>query len=148
MVPPTEPPRRLRVAAAAAALGVVVALVLWGFADARLSHGWSARWYAPVDGMREEITRTTEHRVRFPNVHRPLSRYIQGWPFDRFARPTGLPAIDAELRAVITVPDTSRGFLVADAAESTELYVDGERADALHAPGAAHARHLRPPGAR
>ena len=84
-------------------LGIVAALGWLGLAalaDGYFAHGWSARWYwTDADGERHLVDRTVEHRTTFPNVHRPIARYVQGWPFERLARPEDLPEIDAELRA-------------------------------------------------
>ncbi len=112
--------------------GAVLALAwlaVCGAADVYVRHGWSARWYARHEGERVLVDRTTEHRVAFPNAHRPLARYVQGWPFDRLPRPEALPAIDAELRATITVPPGPPRWLGAIAAGEAEVWVDDRPAD-------------------
>ena len=114
---------------AVATLGAVVWIALGVGADSYTSHGYSADWYTQVEGARTLVTRTTEHRVAFPNVHRPLSRIAQGWDYARLPRPTALPSIDAELRARITIPDGPPRYLGADASRAVELFVDGRRAE-------------------
>lgn len=111
-------------------------LALAGVADVYARHGWNARWYTEHEGRRTLVTRTIEHRVEFPNAHRPLARYVQGWPFDRLPMPHDLPEIDAELRAIVTVPPGAPRFLRADALREAEVVVDGRPAsDAALDPG-------------
>lgn len=117
--------RRRRAIAAAAAVGVLGIVTLLGVDAAWFAHGWSATWYAPVEGHREALTTTTEHRVSFPNVHRPLARVVQGWPFDRLGVPEELPAIDVDLRARLTVPAGRPMHLDAHAAREAAITVDG-----------------------
>lgn len=114
----------------AGAVGAALWLTLAAGADGFLRHGWSASWYwTDEDHERHEITRTTEHRVRFPNVHRPMARYLQGWPFDRLERPEERPAIDVELRAYVTIPEGSPRYFTADAAREARIDVDGSPAE-------------------
>lgn len=96
-------------------------------ADGPLSHGWSATWYGLSNGERVEIARTTEHRVVFPNAHRPLARYVQGWPFDRYPVPEALPAVDVTLRARVEIPPDAPLHLGADALATADIWVDGRR---------------------
>lgn len=120
----------------AGALTAIAWLALAGVADGYASHGWNARWYTRHEGRRELVTRTIEHRVAFPNAHRPLARYVQGWPFERLPVPRELPAIDAELRAMVTIPPGPPRYLGADARQDVEVLVDGHRAsEALLEPG-------------
>ncbi len=117
----------------AAAFGIAVLLL----ADGYLSHGYSATWYATVQGQRVEVTQTTEHRPSFPNVHRPLARVVQGWPFERLDMPTALPRIDVALRAQLRIPEGPPRRLSADVVGQAEIWADGRRLgpdDAL-APG-------------
>ena len=130
---------RTRRAASVAALVALACFALAAAGDVYFRQGWSASWYATVDGEREFIDRTTEHRVAFPNVHRPLARYVQGWPFERLERPTALPTIDAELRATITVPAGSPRYLGADVSREAEIEVDGEPADETPVQAGVHA---------
>ncbi len=130
---------RTRRAASVAALVALACFALAAAGDVYFRQGWSASWYATVDGERELIDRTTEHRVAFPNVHRPLARYVQGWPFERLERPTALPTIDAELRATITVPAGSPRYLGADVSREAEIEVDGEPADETPVQAGVHA---------
>jgi 4-amino-4-deoxy-L-arabinose transferase-like glycosyltransferase len=117
-------------AVVAALAGALLWLGLAAAADVYLRHGWSATWYwTDADGERHAITRTTEHRVAFPNVHRPLARYVQGWPFERLPRPEERPDIDAELRARITIPEGAPRYLAADALRQARIWVDGEPAE-------------------
>ncbi|MFK7987748.1 MAG: ArnT family glycosyltransferase [Sandaracinaceae bacterium] len=125
MTSSTERAARIRVAAVAAGAGMLLGVLCWVGADRYTAHGWSATWYQFVDGEREEITRTTEHRVSFPNVHRPLARIVQGWPHERLAIPTTLPVIDVMLRAVITVPESGPRHLAVESDGTPEVFVDG-----------------------
>ena len=105
------------------ALGVALLLTL----DVPLRHGYTASWYH--DGPEHErvlVDTTTEHRVEFPNVHRPLARYVNGWPHDVMPRLTGLPRIDAALRARIEIPDGPALHLGADVDASARIWADGE----------------------
>ncbi|MCB9598037.1 MAG: hypothetical protein H6719_35300 [Sandaracinaceae bacterium] len=116
--------RRTSTALAAIAFGVVIAVAF--VADvAYFAHGFSAHWYQYVDGERVLIDRTTEHRVFFPNVHRPLARYVQGWPTDRYAVPMNLPRIDAVLRARIEIPGHQPMRVGAYAVERATIWADG-----------------------
>ncbi len=125
MSPPS--PRTPR-AVVAGALAALAWLALAGVADGYARHGWNARWYTQHEGRRVLVTRTLEHRVEMPNAHRPLARYVQGWPFDRLPVPTGLPPIDAELRATVTVPAGAPLFFGANALREAEVVVDGRPA--------------------
>ncbi|HBQ09832.1 MAG TPA: hypothetical protein DEF51_01120 [Myxococcales bacterium] len=117
----------------AVVLGIVAALGWLGLAalaDGYFAHGWSARWYwTDADGERHLVDRTVEHRTTFPNVHRPIARYVQGWPFERLARPEDLPEIDAELRARLEVPDGPARYLSLRARSEATLRVDGQTLD-------------------
>ncbi|MBX3272084.1 MAG: glycosyltransferase family 39 protein [Sandaracinaceae bacterium] len=133
--------RAIGVASAAGLLGVALLLAL----DAGyFAHGYAATWYANVEGRRERLTTTTEHRVELPNVHRPLARVVQGWPSPRLPLPARLPEIDVELAATLTVPDGRPHYLAADVEREAEIVADGRALgpeDAL-APGA-HALVVR-----
>lgn len=119
----------------AGALAAIAWLVLGAAADRYVRHGWNARWYAEHEGERVLIDRTLEHRVAFPNAHRPLARYVQGWPTDRLPIPEGLPRIDAELRGRVTIPPGPPLYLSADARGSASVEVDGRPADEALQPG-------------
>lgn len=111
-------------------LGVVAALAWLGLAalaDPYFAHGWAARWYwTTPEGERVLVDRTVEHRTSFPNVHRPIARYVQGWPFDRLERPEDLPEIDAELYARLEIPEGPPRYLSIDARRDATIRVDGE----------------------
>ncbi|MGF1466290.1 MAG: ArnT family glycosyltransferase [Sandaracinaceae bacterium] len=125
-------PRALIAAARAAAAWLLLAFAL----DPSLRHGWSATYYTDVDRERVELTRTTEHRVAFPNMHRPFARVVQGWPMDRLGVPEELPDLDVELTADVVVPRDRRVLLRVESPNRTTLTVDGEvAADQRFAPG-------------
>jgi len=127
MAVPDDGDRRLR-AAIAAALACLSVLAVAGVADvAYFSRGYSATWYQYIDQQRVVIDRTTEHRVRFANVHRPLSRYLQGWPVREHAIPVDLPAVDVTLRAVLEIPEPMPLRLGTRVRRNAEIFVDGER---------------------
>ncbi|MCA9608995.1 MAG: glycosyltransferase family 39 protein [Myxococcales bacterium] len=130
--------RRRRAIGAAAAVVALGLGTLFGVDAAWFAHGFSATWYAPVDGNREALTTTTEHRVVFPNVHRPLARVVQGWPFDRLGVPPDLPAVDVDLRARLTVPEGRSLHLDTRAVREATITVDGSplAPDDAIAPGA------------
>ncbi len=121
-----SPARRRGVVAGA--LVALAWLALCAVADSYVRHGWTADWYTSHEGQRVVVDTTTEHRVEMPNAHRPLARYVQGWPFDRIPRPTALPTIDAELRARLTVPEGPPLFLGATSSGPAEIWVDGRSA--------------------
>lgn len=105
------------------ALGVALLLTL----DVPLRHGYTASWYH--DGPEHErvlVDTTTEHRVEFPNVYRPIARYVNGWPHDVMPRLTGLPQIDAALRARIEIPEGPALHLGADVNARARIWADGE----------------------
>lgn len=111
------------------ALGATVVLGIAALlaADGWLAHGYTATWYAESpEGERVVVDTTTEHRVLFPNVYRPLARYQNGWPHDVLPRPTGLPPIDAALRARLTVPEGPPMHLAADVDAEATIWADGE----------------------
>jgi 4-amino-4-deoxy-L-arabinose transferase-like glycosyltransferase len=112
----------------AAVLAATAWLALAGAADGYFRHGWSASWFTSHEGQRVVVDTTTEHRVEMPNAHRPLARYVQGWPFERIPRPTALPTIDAELRARITIPSGPALVLGAESVGPAEIWVDGRPA--------------------
>ena len=126
---------RARRAIVAGALAAMAWVALGALADGYVRHGWSARWYAEQDGERVLVDRTIEHRVEFPNAHRPLARYVQGWP-SALPIPTGLPTIDAELRGKVTIPPGPPRFLGADAQQRATVEVEGRPAEGALAPGA------------
>jgi len=105
----------------------VLALAL--VADGRLRHGVGVTWRAEHGGRVVAIDRTVEHRTTFPNAHRPLSRYIQAWPFEHWGIPDTLPEIDARVDATLTVPQGSPRILGAASANRTEVLVDGRPAE-------------------
>jgi len=112
---------------ALAALGALFVLGAAFVADqAYFAHGYSAHWYQFVEQERVLIDSTTEHRVRFPNAHRPLARYVQGWPMDRLGVPRELPRIDAVLRARIDIPGQLPLRLGVRANETARIWADGE----------------------
>lgn len=97
-------------------------------ADRYVRHGWDARWYADHDGERVLVATTLEHRIHFPNAHRPLARYVQGWPTDRLPIPEALPKVDVELRGRLEVPPGPPLHLHAEARERATIEVDGRPA--------------------
>ncbi|HJL16592.1 MAG TPA: glycosyltransferase family 39 protein [Sandaracinaceae bacterium LLY-WYZ-13_1] len=129
---------------ASATLGAVIWLALAVAADAYLRHGWSATWYwTDEDGDRHAVTETTEPRVAFPNVHRPMARYLQGWDFGRLPRPEERPPIDVELRARLDVPEGPPRYLGADARRRARIYVDGRPAEDRALEPGAHRLRVR-----
>jgi len=123
--------------AARSAAGVLLVLGAAWVADAQyFSHGWTAHWYQTLEGERVLVDRTTEHRVAFPNVHRPLARYLQAWPASEHGVPPTLPEIDAVLRARITIPGHVPFHLGARADDAATIWADGEPlGDRALAPG-------------
>ncbi len=108
----------------AALLGLATVALL----DRPLAHGFTVHWYHPdPSGARVLVDTTTEHRVAFPNAHRPLARYINGWPHEVMPILATLPQVDAVLRARLEVPPGPPRSLVADVDESAEIYADGAR---------------------
>lgn len=123
----TEDGARRARAAVVATLAFVLVMAGATVADrAYFAHGYSATWYQTIDGERVLIDRTTEHRVRFPNVHRPLSRYLQGWPMRERAVPVDLPHIDVTLRASIEIPGAMPLYLGTHALREATVWADGE----------------------
>ncbi len=80
----------------------------------------------PTPRERVVIDRTTEHRVRFANVHRPLSRYLQGWPVREHPIPRDLPSIDVTLRASIEIPEPMPLRLGTRVRRDAAIWADGE----------------------
>ncbi len=85
------------------------------------SHGWNAHWYlvtqsnhsnVPTD-KEIHVVATQEARASFPNVHLPLARIIQHWPFHRANLPDRLPRFRAELETEIVVEGDPRRVRVA-----------------------------------
>lgn len=113
------------------------------FFDGIFAHGWSAAWYAPSAaegdrGERELVERTIEHRLSFPNDQRVLSRYVQGWDFDRLGFPDRYPPLDVELSGFVVVPEGGRRIAVR-ASGSAPLRVDGVRTeDSMLVPAGRH----------
>ncbi len=125
---------RARRAILAGALAALAWVALGALADGYVRHGFSARWYAEQGGERVLVDRTVEHRVAFPNAHRPLARYVQGWPHE-LPIPTALPSVDVELRGKLTVPPGPPLFVGADARHRATVEVDGRPAEGPLAPG-------------
>lgn len=104
-------------------LGLALLLTL----DVPLRHGYTASWYHDSpERERVLVDTTTEHRAGFPNVYRPIARYVNGWPHDEMPRLTGLPRVDAALRARIEIPDGPPLHLGADVDASARIFADGE----------------------
>ncbi len=91
-----------------AGLVLAVLLAVAAYVDRFAQHGYSVSWYATREGERFETAHTTEHRVVFPNDHRPMSRYVENWDFGALGIPPELPPLDATLRAVVRVPAAGR----------------------------------------
>jgi 4-amino-4-deoxy-L-arabinose transferase-like glycosyltransferase len=125
------------VAAALMALAWITACAVLDATYVR--HGWSAAWYTQHEDRRTLVDRTTEHRVVFPNVHRPLARYLQGWPFERIPLPRDLPLLDATLRAKVEVPPGPPRYFAADARGEARLFIDGAPAEGRTIPPGVHA---------
>lgn len=122
----------MRVRSKSVAWGVGVALgvlVLAACADPFAAHGLDAQWRQVVGGKLVTIDRTLEHRTAFPNQHRPLSRYIQAWPFDQQGVPSHLPELDARLTATLGVPPGPTRSLRAVSQDRVRLFVDGRELD-------------------
>lgn len=111
----------------------VLALAFAG--DAYLRHGIEVTWRAEREGEIVEVDRTVEHRVAFPNPHRALSRYVQGWDFERWGVPREMPPIDAHIRAVLRVPAASPRIVAAESPNGADVLVDGLRATDPIPPG-------------
>lgn len=110
-----------------AAVLAVLAIAIW--ADGYARSGYTVSWYArATDGARVETGRTTEHRVVIPNDHRPMSRYVENWRFDRLGIPVDVPPIDATLRTTLEVPAGGR-YLHAHASGQVAMRVDGQPLD-------------------
>lgn len=75
-------------------------------------------------GVDFEVDRTIEHRIAFPNQHRALSRYIQGWRFDRLPPPM-TPPIEAHVLAHLDVPSGLPRFVGARGSGHQTIRVDG-----------------------
>jgi len=90
------------------------------------SHAMSVAWYATdAEGVRFEMARTVEHRLAFPNQHRPVARYIENWNFDRLEPPM-TPPIDAVVLAHLEVPSGSNVFIGSTGSGVREVRVDGQ----------------------
>jgi 4-amino-4-deoxy-L-arabinose transferase-like glycosyltransferase len=113
--------------AALAAVLTVMVLGLW--VDAHLAHGLSAEWRHARDGTTEVVAQTTEHRVWFPNAHRPLARYVQHWDFERWGVPDHLPLLDARLHGTLQVPEGPARQLRATSPNRARIFVDRNEAD-------------------
>ena len=118
----------------AAALGALGVLALLVVADPFVRTGWTASWFVEHEGVRQEMARTTEHRLSFPNEQRPLARYAQRWDFARFGIPAEIPRLDVTLRARLFVPEGGR-YLHLDASDRTTIRVDGRELRADEAVG-------------
>lgn len=70
--------------------------------------GANVIWRAEIDGETREVTRTLERRAQFPNERRALSRYVQGWNFERDGLPADLFSFEAEVRTRLEVPQGGR----------------------------------------
>lgn len=115
--------RAQALAMAAATTVVVLAAAL--AADRYASHGVTVEWRTERGAV---VARTVEHRTTFPNEHRPLSRYVQGWDFERWGVPDELPALDARLTGTLTVPEGPRRRFHIESPNETRLVVDGKEA--------------------
>lgn len=110
--------------AALCVLGVAVAV------DPLVRHGYTVSWYATSpSGERIETARTTEHRIVFPNDHRPMARIVEGWNFQRLGVPVDVPPIDATFRARIRFPAAGRYMHVTATGDSL-VHIDGHAIDA------------------
>jgi hypothetical protein len=87
----------------------------------------SVRWLQDdAQGNEVEVARTVEHRIEIPNEHRPFSRYVQSWPFDRIPVPRGLPRLDAVVSARLEVPPDRAGWSVGVRSPNrTSVMIDG-----------------------
>lgn len=124
---------------AAAAAGLIVAAgiaALAAQADHYAAHGLTARWRTVQDGDVLVVARTVEHRLRFPNRYRSVSRYVEGWDFERWGIPDHIPELDAHLSGTLFVPEPRPLFVSGDSPNSVEVVVDGRDAsDTAVAPG-------------
>ncbi len=127
---------RRRLSPLAAALGSAAAVLLGALAaDQWFQHGIEVTWRALHEDRVVEVDRTVEHRVAFPNQHRALGRYVQGWNFDAWGVPSHMPPLDARIRARITVPPGEPLLLRAESPNETDLLVDNLRANEPVPPG-------------
>lgn len=74
--------------------------------------GANVIWRAEIDGETREVARTLERRAQFPNERRALSRYVQGWNFERDGLPADLFPFEAEVRTRLEVPHGGRDLHV------------------------------------
>jgi len=115
---------RARAAAMGGAAAAAV-LVLALLADGYARHGVTATWRTLQDDEIRVVDRTIEHRTTFENMHRPVSRYVQGWHFDEWGVPDHLPAIDAVLEGTLDVPEGPPRRIHAETPNAAEVRVDG-----------------------
>ncbi|MFW5921448.1 MAG: ArnT family glycosyltransferase [Polyangiales bacterium] len=130
--------RKRRRRAWMAPLGAAAACVAIGAGfDRYAARGVRVEWRAVRDGEPAHVTTNVEHRVAFANAHRPLSRYVQAWPFERWDIPERKPRFDARVEGWLHVPQGAPRIVRARTPNESELRIDG---------GAAKAQPPLPPG--
>ncbi len=128
VTPPPRAPRTRtlnRPAAVWGALAFVAVVATAVLVDGHLAHGVDATWRAEVDGEWRVVDHTVEHRAQFPNERRALSRYIQGWNFERDGIPAQLFPFRAQLRTTLTVPRSGYRLAVRGS-NRVRVTLDGE----------------------
>jgi 4-amino-4-deoxy-L-arabinose transferase-like glycosyltransferase len=111
-----------------AAFGAIAVggFALW--ADSYAAHGLDAVWRTTWGGREVLVERRVEHRTAFPNVHRPQSRYVQAWDFERWGIPDRIPSFDVTLRGTLEVPPGAPRRIRAVSPGEATLRVDGRDA--------------------
>ncbi|MGB0678257.1 MAG: ArnT family glycosyltransferase [Polyangiales bacterium] len=99
------------------------ALGAWNWA--RQTEGWAVRWSVHGLGGRTLVTESAEPVVDLPNCYRAMSRYSQGWPFERLPLPPEAPTLDASLRTHLMVPPGGRRLHL-HSPNTWRLWVDGQ----------------------
>ncbi len=108
-----------------AALAALCLLGLFAL-DQFFAHGLSATYWITHNERREQLVSMVEHRVGFPNEHRPLARIVQHWDFKRFPQFSELPELDLELRGSLRVPAGETRIPSIDSPASHALKIDGQ----------------------
>lgn len=123
-LPPSSRPALLwAVTGALCALGALL------LADHHVAHGVDVTWRAQIEDEWRVVDQTVEHRVQFPNERRALSRYVQGWDFERDGIPPQLFPFRAQLRTTVDVPREGYRFVIQGAGR-VRATIDGEVASA------------------
>lgn len=122
MIGTTDAGRAWTVPAALAALTLLGLVAL----DHFFAHGLTASYWVSRSEKRELLVSMVEHRVGFPNEHRPLARLVQHWDFKRFPKFSELPELDLQLRGSLHVPVGETRIPGIDAPGTHTLKIDGK----------------------